>query len=71
MTCEVVEGQQADRKFDSQTIKLSSTPRCNANTDQEINSDNVDVINANLNTQDYYRSSTDREADKRPSWVLM
>ena len=30
--CEVVEGQQVNNKFDSQTMKPSSAPDCKANT---------------------------------------
>ena len=32
-------------------------------------SDNVDVTDANPNLPDYFRSSTDRETDKKESWV--
>ena len=70
MICEVLGGQQAGMKFDPQPIKPSSTPSCKANTDGEIRSDNVDVINANANMPDYFRSSTDREVDKGVSWAL-
>ena len=66
--CEVVRGQQADRKVNSKTLKLTSTLNCKTNTDQEIRSDNVDVINANPN---YFRSRTDRGAEKKASWVLV
>ena len=56
--CEVVEGQQADKKFDSKTMELSSTVSCRVNTDWESRSDNADVININLNMSDYFSSST-------------
>ena len=68
---EVVGGQQAERKFDSQTIKPSGAQNCKESTDQDIRSDNAGVINANLNMPDYFRSSTDREAEKWVSQVLM
>ena len=49
--CEVVEGQQADRKFGSQTMKLSTASGCKANTDWESRYDNMDIINTNPNTR--------------------
>ena len=67
--CEV-DDQQADRKFHSQTMELFSARNCKANTDQESRSDNVDVINTNSNMPDYLKSSTDREADTRASWLI-
>ena len=42
--CEVVRGQQAGRKFDSQTEQPSSIPSCKVNKNLEIKTDNVDVI---------------------------
>ena len=69
--CDVVEGQQADRKFNSLTMELSSALSCKANTDWESRSDDTDVININSNMPDYFRSSTDREANKRPSQLIM
>ena len=68
--CEVVGDQQADRKFNSQTIKLSSTQSCKPNTDWEIKSDNEDVFTFNPNVPNYFRSSTGREADKRENLAL-
>ena len=68
VTCEVVEGQQADRKFNSQTIQLSNGRRCKANTDWEITSDTSDVLNANSKMPDFFRSSVNRAAKKsKPS----
>ena len=65
--CEVVEGQQAERKLDPRTKKLSSTLSCKANTDCKNRSDNVDIISTNPNMPGYFRSSMDREAEKRAS----
>ena len=65
--CDVIEGQQADRNFDSQTMEPSSGLSCKVNIDWESRSDNVDAININSNMQDYFRSSTEREADKMSS----
>ena len=67
---EVVEGQQADRKFDTQTMKLSSVLRYKANTDWRSRSDNVDVISVNLSMPDYFSSSIDREEPKRGSQLI-
>ena len=61
----VVEGKQADRKFDSQTMKASSAPNCKANTNWERTSDKADGISTSSNMPDYVRSSMDREADKK------
>ena len=61
---DVVEGQQADRKFDSQSVEPSSTLGYRANTDRESRSNNVDVINSNSNFPDYFGSNADREANK-------
>ena len=59
--CNVVEGQQADRNFDSHTIELSSSLSCKASADQESRSDNVYVNNINSNIPDYFRSSTEKQ----------
>ena len=69
--CEVLGSQQADRKFNSKMIQLYSALSCKANTDWEINSDNVDVIDANSSMQNYCWSNMDRAADKRAGQVLM
>ena len=60
MTCEVVEDQQADRKFDSQAAEPTSTLNFRANTENESRSDSMDVPNNNPNISDYFRSSTNR-----------
>ena len=55
------EGQQAARKFNSQTIKQPSAPSCTANIDRKIRSNNADVINVNTSMQDYFRSSSEKQ----------
>ena len=65
--CDVVEGQQADRKFNSQMMVPSIALSCKVHTDQESRSDNADVFNANSDMPDYFRCSMDRDADKRES----
>ena len=65
LICEEVEGQQACMKFDPQTMRPCSAPSCKANTDWQSRSDNADVISTTSNMPDYFRSNTDREADKR------
>ena len=62
----VVEDQQADRKFDSQTMKPAGTQSCRANEKNDSRSDNADVININPNMPDDFRSSTKRQT-RRPS----
>ena len=61
----MIEDQQTDGKFNSQTMELASTLNCKANTDIDSRSNNVGVINSNSNMPIYYRSSTKREADKK------
>ena len=65
--CDVVEGQKADKKLNSQTMELPIMPDCQANTDIDSRSDNEDVINSNSNMPDYFRPSTGREADRKAS----
>ena len=55
--CEVVGEQQADKKFDTQTILPSSGSSCKANKAQQIKTYNADVNNVNLNMPDYIRFS--------------
>ena len=62
--CNVIDGQQVDRKFNSQTMQSSSTLGYNTNTDKEGRSDNVDVINNNPNMPDYFRSFTNRSSQR-------
>ena len=69
--CEVVGGQQIHWKFNSRAMKLSSTLSCKANKHLEIRSDNADVVDPNPSMLDYFRSSVDRAADKKASWLLM
>ena len=64
ITCEVMGDQQADRKFDSQTIQQSNNPSCKTNKTQQIRADNENADNVNSNMLDCFRSSTNRAADK-------
>ena len=50
----VIEGQQAERKFNSQTMAPSTALSCKADTDQERRSDKADTINMNSNVPDYF-----------------
>ena len=70
ITCEVVEDQETDRKFYFQKIQPSNISSCKANTGQWIKTDNADVIDADSNMPDYFRSSINRTADKKPTQVL-
>ena len=69
--CEVLGDQSADRKFNSHTIELSSSPSCKANKGQQIKTDNTDVNDAKSNMSDYFRSSINEAANKRAGQVLM
>ena len=69
--CGVMGDQQADRKFDSQTIHPSNGSSCKANKAQQIMTNNVDVNDANSIMSDYFRSIINRAADKRANQVLM
>ena len=61
----VVEDQQADRKFDSQTMKPAGTLSCRANEENENRSDNAYVININPNMPDDFTSSTKRQTRRQ------
>ena len=62
--CDVIEGQQADRMFDSQIIEPFSALSCKANTDIEGRSDNTDGVNNFSNMPDYFRSNSMRGRQK-------
>ena len=55
ITCKVVENQQVDRKFDSQTIKPTFDLNCRTITLNQRRSNSVDVINNNPNMLDCLR----------------
>ena len=57
ITCNVVEGQQAGRKFDSQTTKPTAVLNCEIHTGEDCRSDNMGIININPNMADCFRSS--------------
>ena len=65
--CDVIEGQQEDRKFDSQTMEPSNATNCKANTDIDRKSYNTDVINSNSNMKDYFMSRANIHANKKAS----
>ena len=65
--CDVVEGQQADMKYNSQTIEPPITLSCKVKIVLEKKLDNVHVIKINANMPDYFRFSTNKEDDKRAS----
>ena len=64
---DIIEDQQADKKFAFQTMEPSSTLSCKTNTDRESRSGEANVIKSNSNMQDYFRPSMDKETDKRRS----
>ena len=68
--CEVAGDQQANSKFDFQTIQSSDGSSCKANTGKQLKTKNADEVDANSNMPNYIRSSVYEEADKRASQVL-
>ena len=52
--CEVGGDQQADRKFESQTIGSPNSPSYKANKGQQIKTDNIDVNDVNSNISDFF-----------------
>ena len=62
--CEVLDQQEVGRKFNLQTKEASG------NTESKIKStstSNIDSANNCINIPDYFRSSTNKKADKRVS----
>ena len=51
VTCEEVGGQQADWKFNFQTIQLCIIPNCRTDTSWKIKSVNADAVDAHLTCQ--------------------
>ena len=68
--CETMEDQQADKRFDFQTIQPSNNPSFDTNKAQQIRADNVNVESANTNMTDYFGSITNRAAGNKASPVL-
>ena len=58
-------------KFEYQTIKPPNCSSYKANTGHWIKTDNADVVDANYNMPDYFRSSINKASDKRASQILM
>ena len=54
VACGLVEDQQANSKYDSQTIQLFNGYSCKANTVQHIKTDDADADDANSNMPDYF-----------------
>ena len=61
--CEVIEDEQAGKKFYSQTI--CNGPNCKTNEGEQIKTHNMGVNDVNSNMSDYFRSSINRAANKR------
>ena len=51
-------------------METTTTLSCIVNTENESRSNSMYVINNNPNMQDYFRSSLNKEADKRASRLI-
>ena len=72
--CEVVGDQKTDRNFDSHTVQPSNGSSCKVNSGQWIEIGSVSVVHAYSNMPEYFRhfrSTINREADKRACPALM
>ena len=65
--CDVIEDQQDDSRFTSQTIEPYSAKSLKTNRDIDCMSDNENTVNSYSNMPDYFRSGSNREAEKRPA----
>ena len=68
--CEVIGDPHESRKFNLQTIEASNSPNCRTNRALQNKTHKVDANDTNANMPDYFRSSSNRAADKRTSEVL-
>ena len=58
-------GQQAERKFDFQTIQPFNSSSSKANKAEQTKTDNVNVNDVNSHMPDYFRPSMNKEGDKK------
>ena len=70
ITCELIGDPHESSNFNLQTIETFSSPSCRANKALQIKTDKVDANDTNANIPDYFRSSSNRDADKRASEVF-
>ena len=68
--CKVVSIPHESRKFDSQTIEASNSPNCRTNKTPQNETDKVGAPENNTNMPNYFRSNTNKAADKGTSKVL-
>ena len=64
-------GQQADGKFESHTVQQSNDFSYKGNAGLQIKTDNAGVNDTDSEMTGYFRSTINREADKRTCQVLM
>ena len=69
ITCKVINDPLESRKFDSQLTEVSNSDNCTKNRALENKTDKVGTHDNNTNMPDYFRSSTNKVADKRASEV--
>ena len=65
--CEVIDGQQAGRKSDSQITWLKGILNCKPCSVEDHRSDSTDANQSNVNILDYFRSCAKTEAEKEAS----
>ena len=63
--CKVIDNPHESRKFDSKTVEASDSPSCRTNKATKDETDKVDAHDKHVNMPDYFRSSTNRVADKK------
>ena len=63
--CEIVEDQQAGKKFISQTIELVGTLDCRTCTGDDCRSDSIGITRNKPNVSDYIRSIANKEVEKK------
>ena len=71
ITYEVICNPHESRKFNSQTIEVSTSPSYRKNRALQNKRNKADAHNTNADMSDYFRSSTSRAVDKRASKVLI
>ena len=69
ITFEVIDGQQAGRKFDSQMMGLTAILNCKTHSEEDHRSVSVDANHSNVNRLDYFMCS--KEAHKEANRAIM
>ena len=70
ISCEVIDSQQACRKFDSQIMWSTGALKCKTHMVEEHRTDSEDANQSNVNILDYFMSSESIEADRGASMSI-